>query len=215
MENETKKKVKNILFGIALLPYIIIIIKCVYYAITGYGYTLGNTAYGYVAIGKYLGDVFNDVIDLVIDFPKNLIAIPIIIMWVGYQIYYFITFDRKKQKQKTGSQKEIETDNQTTSTKSTAKRIIFYLCVACWCLYLASGIFAFFFGYDDGIFHSNMIYGIDALLSAYLWYGLAFSFIPVLPISLLYIIIYIIVNKRKKKKETIENTSINQADRES
>ena len=122
MENETKKKVKNILVGIALLPYIIIIIKCVYYAITGYGYILGNTAYGYVAIGEYLGDVFNDVIDLVIDFPITLI----VIIWIGYQIYYFITFNRRK----------IETDNQTTSRKSIAKRIIFYLCVAVIILYI-------------------------------------------------------------------------------
>ena len=201
MKNKTKKEIKNILFEIAVLPYIIIIIICIYYAIIGYGYNLGNTAYGFAAIGNYLGSISDVMIESFIDFPINLI---VIIIWIGYQIYYFITFNRKEQEKETESQKKIKSDNQVTYTKSTAKRIIFYLCVACWCLYLASGIFAFFFGIDEGVLeYPNG--GVKALISVYIGYGLAFSIIPVLPISLLYIIIYIIVNKRKKKKKAIEN----------
>ena len=51
-----------------------------------------------------------------------------------------------------------------------------------------------------GLFYPKMEYGMDALVSTLFWNLIAFSIIPVLPISLLYIVIYMIVNKRKKKR---------------
>lgn len=54
---------------------------------------------------------------------------------------------------------------------------------------------------EDGLFDHAMEYGIDAFLHTLLWNLISFSVvIPVLPISLLYIIIYLIINKREKKK---------------
>ena len=192
MENKTKKYIKNILLCVALLPYLIIIFMCMYYAITGYGYNLGNTAYGFIAIGNFLGDVL---LDLWLDNPN--ITIPIIVLWIGYQIYYFITFERKKKEDKT----TLREHSKNTSKNINYKKIVFYISIGCWCLYFASGIFAFFFGSPTGggLFNPEIEYGMEGLVHTLILIGVAFSVIPILPISLLYIIIYIIVNKRKKK----------------
>ena len=56
------KNIKNILFYIAVIPYIILLFMCIYYAIIGYGYNLVNTAYGFIAVGNFLGDVFSKII---------------------------------------------------------------------------------------------------------------------------------------------------------
>ena len=141
MGNKTKKHIKNILLGIALLPYIIIMIMCIYYAIIGYGYNLGNTAYGFIAIGNFLGDVL---LDLWLDNPN--ITIPIIVLWIGYQIYYFITFERKKKENKM----MLKENTKNTSKNVNLKKIVFYISVGCCFLYFASGIYAFFFGSSVG-----------------------------------------------------------------
>ena len=49
MENKSKNYIKNILLGIALLPYIIIMIMCIYYAITGYSVEFYEKTY-YITI---------------------------------------------------------------------------------------------------------------------------------------------------------------------
>ena len=144
MEKESNKYIKDILVGIALLPYIVIIIMCIYYAITGYGYNLGNTAYGFIAIGNFLGDVFVIILNLWLNNP--IISIPITILWIGYQIYYFITFERKKKENKTMLKENI----RNTSKNINFKKIVFYISIGCWCIYFASGIFAFFFGSKTG-----------------------------------------------------------------
>ena len=148
MGNKTKKHIKNVLLGIALLPYIIIMIMCIYYAITGYSIEFYGikTYYGLYAIGEFLSDVLGEIIDSVSDFPTNLIIIPIIILWIGYQIYYFITFKRIRKENKT----EIKGNHRNISKKITVRKIIFYICIACWGLYFASGIYAFFFGSSTG-----------------------------------------------------------------
>ena len=209
MENKSKNYIKNILLGIALLPYIIIMIMCIYYAITGYSVEFYEKMYyGLSALGEFLSDVWWEIIDSLMDFPTNLIRIPITILWIGYQIYYFITFKRVRKENK----KELKENNRNTSKNINFKKIIFYISIGCWCLYFASGIYAFLFGSKTGggLFYPKMEYGMDALVSTLFWNLIAFSIIPVLPISLLYIVIYMIVNKRKKKKEAIGKANIDQ-----
>ena len=112
MENKSKNYIKNILLGIALLPYIIIMIMCIYYAITGYSVEFyEKTYYGLSALGEFLSDVWWEIIDSLMDFPTNLIRIPITILWIGYQIYYFITFKRVRKENK----KELKENNRNTS----------------------------------------------------------------------------------------------------
>lgn len=115
------KSIKNILFYIALLPYMILLFICVFYAIIGYGYYLGNTAYGFVAIGNFLGDFFGNVTELYF----NPITLCIIILWIGYQIYFFISFKSDK-KEKSIYTKE---GNEITSKKINLKRILFFISI--------------------------------------------------------------------------------------
>lgn len=85
--------------------------------------------------------------------------------------------------------------------KRNITKIIFYISVLCWIIYFALGIFAFFFGSNTGggLLYSTREYGMDALTHTLFWNLITFSIIPVLPISLIYIVIYIIVKKRKEK----------------
>lgn len=141
MGNKTKKYIKNILLCIALLPYLIIIFMCIYYAITGYGYNLGNTAYGFIAIGNFLGDVL---LDLWLDNP--IITIPITVLWIGYQIYYFITFKKSNK------------ENENPVKKINLRKILFYIAIVCWCLFFIDGIFIFFSNVIIGKRHNSFIY---------------------------------------------------------
>ena len=79
------------------------------------------------------------------------------------------------------------------------KKIFFVISIACWIIYFIIGIHAYFTGIDTGLFYTNMVYGMEAFKSALVLYGFAFSFIPVLPITLIYIIIYLVVKHKNKK----------------
>ena len=188
------KNIKNVLFYIALLPYVILLFMCIYYAIIGFDYGLGELAYGFLAVGIFLSYVYSNIIFIMFFNP---ITLCIIILWIGYQIYYLISF--KSDKKEKVVTKEC---NGSTSKNINLKKILFFVSILCWIIYFASGIFAFFFGSNTGrgLFDRTMEYGIDALLHTLLFNLITFSLIPVLPISLLYIIIYWIVKKRKEKK---------------
>ncbi len=197
-----KNKVENVLLCIFLIPYIIILFMCIYYGITGYGYCLdGNTAYGFIAIQNYFGqEVFIHLISL---FLWNPIIIVIILVCGCYQLCYrMYNFITVKGNNKEGS--ENYKDDKNSKNKSiNLKKIIFFISISCWIIYLASGIFAFIFGSNtgDGYFSQTMEYGMNALLKTLFLNLIYFSFIPVLPISLMYIIIYLVFGKAKKKNQ--------------
>ena len=192
MEN---KNIKKILLYISLIPYIILIFMCICYAVVGYGYNLGNTAYGFIAVVNFLGDVYSKIIKYLFFNP---VALCIIILWIGYQIYYFISF---KSENKEKSKHFQENNGNNKKIYVYVKKILFFISILCWVIYFTSGVFAFFFGSNTGggLFNPEMEYGIDALLHTLLWNLTAFSLIPVLPSSLLYIIIYIILKRKEEK----------------
>lgn len=187
------KNIKNILFYIALIPYVILIFICIYYAIIGYGYDLGNKYYGFVAVGQLLADFLANIINMYF----NPIILCIIILWIGYQIYYYISFRSDKKEKIVGKE-----SNGSTSKSINFKNILFFVSILCWIIYFALGIFAFFFGSNTGggLLYPTMEYGIDAFLHTLFWNLLAFSIIPILPISLLYIIIYLMIKKKEKNR---------------
>lgn len=187
------KNIKKILFYISLLPYAILFFMCIYYAIIGYDSKyIENTYYGFDSVGIFLGDVYDNIINLCF----NPITLCIIILWIAYQIYYFISFKSDKKEKVVAKE-----SNESTSKNVNLKKILFFVSILCWIIYFASGIFAFFFGSNTGggLFYPTMEYGIDALLHTLFWNLLIFSCIPILPISLLYIIIYVIVKKKEEK----------------
>ena len=113
MENKTKKYIKNI----ALLPYIIIMIMCIYYAITGYVYgsAIGATAYGIKAMICFIVDIYKAIWSS----ANSIILLPLIILWIGYQLYYYITFEKTKK----------ENSGNTTKNTNLKKILTFiYIC---------------------------------------------------------------------------------------
>lgn len=182
MENENKKYVKHILLGITGLPYIIIIIMCIYYAITGYVYgSIGAaTAYGTDAISCFIGNLY---LEIWVG-HNNIILIPLTILWIGYQLYYYITFEKTKK------------ENNGNVTKNTNLEKILSFIFICCCIYFVSGILAIFFGsylMEESVVRDNMLnYGENTIAIS-----LFLIFLNVLPILLLYNIIYVIINKKK------------------
>lgn len=183
-------KIKKILFYICLIPYIWILLQCIYYCFAGYGYELGKTAHGFVAITNFLGEAFGEVSFFLMD---NLAFLILAIIWIGYQFYYLLTYKKE-------SISKIE-----KRKKWNVKKILFILSITCWIIYFASGIYAFFFGSmtGGGLFNPTMEYGFAALTSTLFWNLLAFTYIPVLPITLIYIIIYLVINRKNKSKTAV------------
>lgn len=139
------KKIKNILFYITLLPYVFVVFMCIYYSIAGYKYglKLEYTGYGLKAVSKFITDVYVGIMELLF----NPITLCIIILWIGYLIYYFIDFKSDKKENDVVYSKE---SNKHIKKNINFKKIVFFISILCWCIYFASGIYAFFFGSNTG-----------------------------------------------------------------
>lgn len=189
-------KYKKLLLYISCIPYVYLIISGLYYAIVGYDYGLKafEPIYGVEAfidnIFRFWGDNF---------FSFNFIGF-ICVFCIGYQIWYFINA-RKNNILSNDDQNSVLNNNEVKDNKKlNIPKIIFIISIACWVLYFLSGIYALLFGYKESFFFSTTYYyGFDAFIVAMFWNLLAFTYIPVLPVSLLYIIIYLISSRRKKK----------------
>lgn len=145
--------------------------------IFGYHYEyIDRTEYGFDAFIQPLYDVW----DFIISSPILLILFAIMVI---YQIWYFLHKEGKKEKKK---------------SKLQLKKILLYLSILCWILYFGISIYNSIAGICMGLFTCTTVYGFEAFYSSLFWYGLVFSFIPVLPVTLIYIILYIIKVKRKK-----------------
>lgn len=78
------------------------------------------------------------------------------------------------------------------------RNVLFMLSLSTWVVYFLYGIYISIIGYDTGHFYKT--YGMNAFLHAMVINLIIFTIIPILPISLIYIISYLI-NRRKKYKE--------------
>ena len=198
---EYAKRLKNIIFLLCLIPYVFFIVMCIKAAIFGYVKSdYREPDYGYIAIGEYASHVGGEILDFCFS-PLNCCMF---FLWIAYQIYFIITYEKKYKVAKDNEQnKKIEEDNKGNKVKKLgARRVIFFISIGCWAFYLLTSIGAIFFGTrtGGGLFESYREYGIEGMMSALVWNGLALTIIPVLPCSLIYIIIYIIVNRKKKNK---------------
>ncbi len=175
-----KPKTKKVLFIVSLIPYVIIILIGIYFAIFGYHFDyINSTDYGLEAMGDFLlGDVLFG-----IDFLwQKAICFALLI---GYQIYYLLSKNREKQ------------EKDTNKKKIRLGKIIFVISIICWMIYFAYAIGCFFWGYNTGIINMHRVYGLEAIREALLWNLIAFSLVPVLPISLIYIVIYLVLNRKR------------------
>ena len=131
--------------------------------------------YGYNYISKgYILDY------IITNFAFNIICIT-------YQIYYIIN------NKKTEQVENIQSKN--IFKKINFKKIFFIISISCWVIYFLMCIHAFFFGFIGG---TRFEPGIEAFVNAFFLILISYSVIPILPISLIYIIIYLKKNKSKK-----------------
>ena len=134
-----KEDKKKILLYVTFIPYIYIIFMCIYHSIFGFDFTmLDETDYGLEAIGDVLGDFCWEFVEAVCNPLKCIL----VILWVGYQIYYFVSYKKEENENKKSFSKKINFDK--------IKKALFYISILCWILYFLSGIFAFFFGSATG-----------------------------------------------------------------
>lgn len=168
-------KFKKTMLYISFFPYIYLIFSSLYYAIFGYTYNNANakTIYGIEAF-------FDNIVNRF--WFKNFIMFNFIgffcVCCIGYQIWFFINVKNKK--------------------KLNIKKTLFIISLASWIIYFLSGIYAIFFGYKSGWFYKTTIYGFEAFKEAIFWNLITFSIIPILPITLIYIAIYLISKMRQK-----------------
>lgn len=150
---ENKKYIKHILFAISLLPYAILIYMCICYAFGGYRAPgEEEIIYGFQAIGSLLSNVFFMWFITFAMLPYSLPFVLIICLWIGYQIYYLITFKKSKStiKIKSKSKIENEPENENTVEKASFGKILFYIAIVCWCLLFMRGVLIFFIDVMNG-----------------------------------------------------------------
>lgn len=188
-----KNKIKKYVLILSCFPYIYVFLKGIYYSIFGYE-NYGNK--GLDALIDYLS---GDVIGLAFEVSAWVIFIPCVV----YQFYYFINVRGNKDNsiKDNNSEISVEQEEKRTEKRKKIRKVWFVIALMCWGLYLLSGVYAFFFGYDSVFFSTTKEYGFEGLFSALFWNIIILSIIPILPISLIYIIVYIISNVIKKKKE--------------
>lgn len=173
-----KKKV----FYLSLIPYFIVLIIAIYYGIVGYNYNVGTTTiYGFDAFIDFL--IHRCWIEIIF----NPIWCTLLVLLFGYQLYYFIdSKNSKKLKEKEHKKWNI-------------KKIIYIISISVWCLYFGFAIWCIPFGFTHSwFFNTTTEYGMEGFLSALFWNGITLSIIPILPITLIYIIIYTVKLKNKK-----------------
>jgi hypothetical protein len=178
--NTTKNNIKKIILYISFSPYICILLYGLYCAIFGYNYDLpgSDTLYGLEA---FVDALVNRVWFYII-LGINVLTI-VTVLCLVYQLWYFI-------------------QNNMNTSKKKVSRFLFFISLGCWACYFLFGIYSFLFGYKVSSFgNSHVVYGFEALQDSLLWTLIGFSFIPILPISLLIIVIYLVsgfINKRRK-----------------
>jgi hypothetical protein len=179
-----KVKLKRAILYISLLPYAYLILSSLYYAIFGYTYNVtGRTIYGITA---FLDNIINRFwLDNFIMF--NFIGF-LCTCCIVYQVWYFINIKRK--------------DTPILKKgKLNIKKVLFIISWLAWIIYFLSGIYALFFGYESGLFYKTTIYGFNAFKEAILWNLIRLTFVPVLPATLIYIVVYLISENRQRKSE--------------
>jgi len=168
---------KKVWLIISLAPYLYAVIySIVLAAADSYGKAISTVFESFI---NELGFRFIDDFLLGI-FEKNPLSIFFIIALV-YQIWFI-------------------TQSKISFGKIKLSKILLILSIICWSLYFIYPIFAYFYGFSYTFFTTSTDYGFEAVKSSLIWNLIKFSIIPVLPISLIIIIVSIARGKSAKKE---------------
>ena len=85
-------------------------------------------------------------------------------------------------------------------------KVLFIISFLPYVVLILISIYYSIFGYNSGLmFSSPIIYGIEAFGQSLFWNSLTLCFIPILPIVLIYQIVYVIIKVVKKNKTKMKD----------
>ena len=188
-----KNLLEKKLLYVSFIPYIVFLLICLKSAIFGVCYDfMDECYYGLEGVKEAFNDLFFDFLFG----PWFLLIVAIIFYQLWYFIFRFETKIEKNMKKNSKANKKAEVDDEVV--KFNLKKILFVLAVLVWIYYLGMGVYYFFAGTCVGMLDCEMIYGFDAMFEFYFLNGFMLTMIPVLPITLLYMILYLIKDKKNK-----------------
>ena len=166
---------KKIILYITFIPYIYVVLSSIYFAI------FGMDCYTKICYGS--DAVINNLSDFYLDFLLDNIALGIfVLLCIIYQIWYFISGK----------------SNKNPNKKFDLKKFFFVISCSIWILYFLSAVFAARYGYSFFFSYYDGFDGFEAaLIGNFIKLGVI---IPILPITLIYIIIYVFKIKKDKKQ---------------
>lgn len=182
MKKKVKENLKKILLYFSTIPFIFAFCKATYHLLVGYCYETKICIYGFKAFFEVLADI-------VLNCTTNIGILFIYVVSLGYQIYYLIDVNNKL----------LKINFKCKKLNLDYKKILFYISFIPLVYILVHGIISAIFGYKIGFIYYSYIYGVDAFFDSVIMDSLTLSFIPVLPISIIYIIIYTVIMVRNKK----------------
>lgn len=166
---------KRIVLYLTFVPYILLFLYCFINLIID---------------GDFFGCFYNIYEDIVIGY-----GFIFLLLIIGYQLWYFI-FEYNPKKVK-----KSKWNIFIRKAVPILKKILFGLSLLIWFLYILSGIYSYFSGFESCFITCNTVYGFDALLESMFYIALLFGImIPVLPITLIYMIMYVVKLRKSTKK---------------
>lgn len=112
---------------------------------------------------------------------------------VLFQIVWLVNYIVHKK-----SIKKYEETEKQKESESKVKTVLFILSFLPITLIVLYSLYCMFGGYETGLFNTYTVYGSQAFIEAFLWTCLIFTIIPILPLMLVWQIVYIFRKTGKK-----------------
>ena len=170
---------KRIILYLSFIPYAFLLLICVCDII----FCFGN------ALNRIINDLGNL---LATGWPVLILAI-----CFAYQMHYLINAKGLKN----GTDDEVdEADKLKIEKRERTCKIIYKISLICWGIYLILGVCAFpLLPLDEDSLLWVGEYGLEAIFGTLLLNAAILTVIPILPITAIYIIVYILSNRKKNK----------------
>ena len=169
---------KKVILYVTLLPYIFAFFYGLYHAVMGYKFNLTGweTVYGLDAFMEAVLHLWDEIV-----LSVNGCAFVGLAGCVAYQIWFFLSRAKRKNK------------------FHLPFMLLLISCIVL-CIPFLYGLRAYFVGESVGIMAGELVYGIAAVQRAMFWCTIALCVVPVLPLSILYLLLYGIKKFRSRKK---------------
>lgn len=122
-------------------------------------------------------------------FRKPIPALALIFLFV---MLIYRTIHRSSLKRHSDPESAVRAEKKTS-------KLLFKLSFLPFVLFIIYCFISMFTGAEAGIITTYTVYGTEAFINTFIWWGLALCMFPVFPLMLIYQIVYIIRNAANKK----------------